>query len=176
MKFIIMIVAVLQTQLDGLFKPDWEIEEARIVYGHKTTRLSGLCDGVCTNIGYESFEQIEEALEAKAEEEMWAPDKKIKTISAFKNLSPGGTIRIYITRPEIEGAMGSVFSVIIKDSLDREVSRQDITPKTPVAPRTDNLWSNILTARITNTVSAPFYVYLIDKLGGDNKRHKFKVE
>jgi hypothetical protein len=175
MKYIIMIVAIFQTQLDGLFNPDWAIDETRVIYGNKITRLSGVCEGVCTNIGYESIRQIEHNLEEKAEEEMWTSDKKIKTIDAFKHLSPGGTVRLYVTRSDLDLARGSTFSVIVQDSVGNEVSRQDIAEKIPSTPGASGLWSNILTARITNTVSTPFYVYVIDKYGGDNKRHKFKI-
>lgn len=176
MKYIIMIVAILQTQLEGLFDPDWAVGETRVIYNNKITRLGGRCQGVCTNIGYESIKQVEDGLLKKAEEEMWTEDKKTKTISAFKNLSPGGSVRLYITRPELDEARGSNFSVIVKDTAEREISRIDIQEKIPSAPRTDNLWSNILSARITAPVSPPFYIYVIDKLGGDNKRHKFRIE
>jgi len=177
---IALISATTFAQIDPvLMKANWRVGKEKTVYEHTIIRHEGNNDiGGITNIGYESLEQIIEKIEKRAEEEMWAEEEKNNMIESFKTYAQGGIINLYITRLTIHAANLEMFTVIVRDSTDQnEIYRENIERDIPNTPRTDSdYWWNYTGVAIPVEVSGTLFVYVIDKLGGDNNKFKFEIK
>jgi hypothetical protein len=164
-------------QIDDNLMGKWKIGKINIVNGHQIIRLEGENDfhGV-TNVGYKTLEQIKVDLMKKAEKEMWSNEDKQSNIKAFEELCQGGFLELYISRTTIEAANSKYFTVILKDTADNEIFRETLKSKIPSVPAgNSHYWTNYDRVKIPTRIEGKFYIYVIDKLGGE-KNTKYKFE
>lgn len=156
---------------------NWKVGEDKILYENKITRLEGENSryGV-TNIGFQSLSQLVEGINKRAEREMWTEEKKANNIKLYQDQLKGGILYLYVSRLTIDAANTKVFTVIIKDSNDKEINRQELKSKIPELPGDDRLWTNLKSVGIPIEIKEKFFVYIIDSLGMDgNVKFKFEV-
>lgn len=161
-------------------KSNWKVGKEKVINNNKVTRLEGKNNRYAiTNIYYETKEQSIANLRSIASKEMWQQDKLDRLVKATNEAAKGGNIHIYIERPSVEAANMEQFSIIIKDSNDKEeVFRKDFDneiPNTPVGR--SELWSNYEIQMIDVDLGSSFNVYIIDKLGFySSPKFKFFVQ
>jgi hypothetical protein len=165
---------------DNLKRVNWKPGKERIIYGNTIFRHEGRNDirGVL-NIGFQTFAQVKADIEQMAEKEMWTPEMKTRKIESYERLSSGGLIHLYLTRLTIDAANTNMFTVIIKDSTDNnEILRLDLKRNIPNTPLISgsNYWWNYTTIPIPDKINGNIYIYIIDKLGGDNNKFKFELK
>jgi len=163
---------------ENLSNSNWQPGEEKTLYGNKILRHSGKNDiGGMTNVGYENLTQVKANLEKKADSEMWTPEKKKIYIGAYEKSAAGGMIYLYLTRLTIEAANTNMFTIIVRDSTDSiEIIRKELEydiPNTP--PIGSDYWSNYDLMPIRKEFSGRVYVYIIDRLGGENNKFKFEL-
>ncbi len=187
MKTIITLLTILtsltvfsQTYNAEFHKRKWKIGKEKIIKQNRITRLEGRNNAsAITNIYYETLEQSIANLRRTAGKEMWLQEKLDRLIKASREVAIGGNIHILIERPTIDAANMEYFSIIIKDSEDKEeLFRKDfenVIPNTPAG--NSDLWSNYEIQVIDNNPGDSFNVYIIDKLGFySTGKYKFLVQ
>jgi len=149
-----------------LFRQD-SIESSKIK-SYTVKKISGKqkYSGEKTSIKYNSFNQEIKSIKERADKEMWTKEKLESTITELKQLSIGGTIQLDIERLTIASANTEYFSVIVKDSNDTEIYREDLKNSIPNTPSGSENWWNIATVFVPKRIKAPFYIYVVDKLDG----------
>ncbi|MEI8138122.1 MAG: hypothetical protein WCH21_12430 [Bacteroidota bacterium] len=162
---------------DELTKAKWKIGKDKVIYETTIKRLEGNNDaGGVTNVGYETFDKLIAKTTKKADSEMWTPEKKEKMLDLYQRASQGGMVYLYINRLTIGAANLKYFTVIIKDSTDsKEILRQELDDKIPNVPSGNDYWWNYSSIPIPEKIAGKFYIYIIDKLGGDNNKFKFET-
>ena len=154
------------------FKQD-SIEDSQIK-SYSIRRISGKHKyGGVTKIEYKSLSQILSETEKEAKKEMWTSEDLQSKIEGYKSLYKGGQIRLDIERRTIGAANTEYFSIIIKDLAENELYRVDLDSDIPETPNSNDYWWNISIEGIDKRIRAPFYVYIVDKLG--DAPFKFEV-
>ena len=157
---------------------DWKTGTEKTIYGNKIFRHEGNNDmsGI-TNVGYQTFTQVRADVETRAEKDMWTPEKKQQTLTAMDMVGGGGRIYLYIERLTIGAANTDMFSVIVRDSTDtNEIFRKDLMSDIPEVPSSgSDYWWNSTVISVPKKVSGKIFIYIIDRLGGDNNKFKFSV-
>jgi len=142
---------------------------------YKTTRLEGKDDDYrMTWVHYHSPQQVIAGFVKKAEDEMWTREKKDQQMPIIRKMCLGGSLDIRISRLSIGWANTENFTVIVQDSLSREVLRKELDSNIPESKNGD-LWQNFDVVNISKRVSTPFFVYVIDELGMGVPKYKFKI-
>jgi len=162
---------------DGLMKPNWKIGNSKTIYDNSITRIEGENDirGI-TNIGFKTFDQVKTNLLSKADKEMWTEEKKNETISSYEKFARGGIIYMYITRLTIDAANTEMFTLIIKDSTEKEIYREELESDIPNTPSSgSNYWWNYTSISLKETISGKIYIYIIDKLNSESGKFKFEI-
>lgn len=163
---------------DNLMKANWKPGKEKVICGNAILRLEGKnnVDGI-TNIGYQSFEQVKSVLEKDAEREMWTEEKKNKTIESYSKSASGGLISLYLTRLTIDAANTDMFTVIVKDSTENEIYREELKSVIPETPSSgSSYWWNYAAILLPEKIQGKFYIYIIDHLGKDNSKFKFEIK
>lgn len=176
--FAIMMLSGFGQIDDNLMKANWKPGKEKIIYGNTILRHEGKNDiGGMLNVGFQTLAQIKAEIEQKADKEMWTPQKKNETIDAYEKLAGGGMIYVYLTRLTINAANTNMFTVIVKDSTDsEEILRKDLSSDVPNTPPSgSSYWWNYASVPIPEKIYGAIYIYIIDKLGGDNNKFKFEV-
>jgi hypothetical protein len=150
------------------------IEDSQIK-GYSVKRLSGKHKyGGKTTIEYESLNQILAELEKDSKKEMWTPREKRDNIKNHKEWYPGGRIRLNIERLTIGSANTEWFTIVLKDTAEKEVYRVKLGDDTPEVPSYgSDYWWNIAHIGIEKRIRAPFFVYVIER--GKDEPFKFEV-
>ena len=164
---------------DNLMIANWKPGKEKIIYGNSIFRHEGKNDiGGVLNVGFQTFIQLKADLEQKADKEMWTPEKKKETIESYEKFAGGGMIHLYLTRLTIDAANTDMFTVIVKDSTDsNEILRKDLKSDIPNTPSSgSSYWWNYTSIPIPDKINGKIYIYIIDKLGGDNNKFKFEVK
>lgn len=164
---------------ENLIKANWKPGKEKILYGNTILRHEGKNGiGGVLNVGFQTLAQVKADLEQKADKEMWTPEKKKETIESFEKFASGGMIRLYLTRLTIDAANTDMFTVIVKDSTDsNEILREDLKSNIPHTPSSgSNYWWNYSSILIPDKIDGNIFIYIIDKLGGDNNKFKFEVK
>jgi hypothetical protein len=164
---------------DNLFKTNWKPGKEKIIYDNIILRHEGKNNiGGVLNVGFQTFAQVKVGIEQKADKEMWTPEKKKETIEYIENFASGGMIHLYLTRLTISAANTEMFTVIVKDSADNnEILRKDLKSGIPNTPSIgSSYWWNYASIPIPDKINGNIYIYIIDKLGGDNNKFKFEVK
>ncbi len=156
----------------------WQPGKEKVIYETTILRVEGKNDiGGVTNVGYQSFDKFKAATIKKADSEMWTPEKKEKTLGLYEQFASGGMIYFYLTRLTIDAANTNMFTVIVKDSTDsKEILRKGLDSKIANVPSGDNYWWNYNSIPIKEKLQGKFFIYIIDKIGGDNNKFKFEVK
>jgi hypothetical protein len=166
-------------QIDAnLTKSGWKVGSEKIIYGNTILRLEGKNDiGGVLNVGYETPEQLISQVVQKADKEMWTEEKKASTIKSYQDFAAGGVIALYITRLTIDAANTDMFTVIVRDSTDKnEIYRTELESSIPQVPSSgSSYWWNYSSIPLPTAISGKVYIYVIDKLGGDNGKFKFEL-
>ncbi len=163
---------------DNLTKAQWKPGKENIIYENTILRHEGKNDlGGILNVGFQTFAQVKADIEQRADKEMWTPEKKKETVEAFEKLALGGMIHLYLTRLTIDAANTEMFTVVVRDSSDsNEILRKDLKSDIPNTPSSgSDYWWNYTAIPISEPVNGKIYIYIIDKLGGDNNKFKFEV-
>lgn len=163
---------------DNLEKANWKPGKEKVLYGNTILRVEGKNDisGI-TNIGYETLAQLKANIEKDAENEMWTEEKKKNEIDFYNRVALGGLIHLYLTRLTIGAANTEMFTIIVKDSTDTEIFRQELKSSVPQVPSNGtNYWWNYTVIPIDKSVQNKIYVYVIDRLGRDNSKFKFEIK
>jgi hypothetical protein len=163
---------------DELMKQNWKVGKTKTIYNNLINRSEGKNDirGI-TNVGYQTFDQVKIDLLAKAEREMWTEQKKNEAVSEYEKFAKGGLIHLYFTRLTIDAANTKMFTIIVKDSTEKEIYREELKsniPNTPISG--SNYWWNYTSLPIKDTVSGKIFIYIIDKLNSENGKFKFEVD
>ena len=177
--FTSLTVLICQAQIDKeLTNIKWDLGKEKVIYETAIVRVEGK-NGISgmTNLGYKSYEKIKLETIKNADSEMWTSEKKEKTLSMYEKFAFGGMIYLYLTRLTIDAANTNMFSIIIKDSTDsKEILRKEFTSKIANVPNGDNYWWNYHSVPIPAKLKGQFFIYIIDKIGGDNNKFKFEVK
>jgi len=175
----ILITNILFGQIDiNITNENWKVGNEKVLYGNRVIRLEGNngTNGI-TNIAYETFAQVKSNLEKKAENEMWTEEKKNEKIESFKSFASGGIIHLYLTRLTIGAANTKYFTVIVKDSSEKEIYREELKNDIPNTPASgSDYWWNTANIYIKEPITGSFYIYVIDALGREYPRFKFEVK
>jgi hypothetical protein len=163
---------------DNLMKADWKPQQEKVLYGHTILRVEGKNDiGGMTNIGYETLAQLIAKVEKNAEKQMWTEEKKKEQIELYNRAAKGGLIYLYLTRLTIDAANTEMFTIIVKDSTETEIFRKELKSSVPRVPSSgSDYWSNSTPISIRESIQNKIYVYVIDRLGGDNSKFKFEIK
>lgn len=156
---------------------DWKEGTEKVLYGNSIKRLEGYNDRYhITNLGYQSLPQLIDKINKKAEAEMWNEEKKSSTINSYQSQVKGGILHLYIARITLATANTNMYTVIIKDKNEVELSREELKSKVPEVPRDNKLWTNYKVISIPTEIKEKFYVYLIDAAGMDGRiKYKFEI-
>ncbi len=127
-----------------------------------------------TTLSYENLYQSIALLKESAEREMWTEDKLNHMIDIYKTSAKGGLISINVDRVTIQSANTEWFTVIVKDSNDKEIYREKMKSKTADYSSKDDYWHNFGTVVIPERIQAPFFVYFVDQLNAKGPL-KYKV-
>ena len=175
---LLLIVNILFGQIDdNIMKASWKPGKEKVIYGNTIFRVEGKNDiGGATNIGYETLDQVKGGLIKRANTEMWTEEKKTETLASYDNFAPGGLIHLYITRLTIDAANTKMFTVIVKDTNEKEIFRKELDGDIPETPSGGNYWWNYTTIPIDKKIEGSFFIYVIDQLGSDNGKFKFEVK
>ena len=177
--FAMLFAIVSYGQIDKeMMKKSWKPGKEKEIYGNQIKKHLGKNDGYgMTNVGYQTVDQLVKDLEQKADDEMWTPEKKNETIESFKKFAVGGLIHLYITRLTIDAANTEMFTVIVKDSEDNEeIFRKELKSDIPHTPSSgSNFWWNYTSIPINVETGDKVFIYIVDRLGRDNNKHKFEV-
>ncbi len=177
--FVSLTLIIGYGQIDKeLMDSKWYIGKEKVIYEKPVLRLEGQNNiGGTTNVGFQSFDKVRAATIKKAESEMWTPEKKEKTLSLYERFASGGMIHLYLTRLSIDAANTNMFTLIVKDSTDnKEIFRKDLDSKIANVPNEENYWWNYTSIPIKEKLQNKFYLYIIDKIGGDNNKFKFEIK
>lgn len=166
-------------QIDAnLMKANWKIGKEMVVNGNSILRVEGKNDiGGILNIGFQTYSQLLEDIEELAVKQMWTAEKKEESIKSYEKFASGGMIDIYLTRLTIDAANTEMFTVIVKDSTDsNEILREDLDSEIPNVPSSgSDYWWNFTSIPLPIQTKGEIYIYVIDKLGGDNNKFKFEL-
>lgn len=149
-----------------------------VVNGNSILRVEGKNDiGGILNIGFQTYSQLLEDIEELAVKQMWTAEKKEESIKSYEKFASGGMIDIYLTRLTIDAANTEMFTVIVKDSTDsNEILREDLDSEIPNVPSSgSDYWWNFTSIPLPIQTKGKIYIYVIDKLGGDNNKFKFEL-
>lgn len=165
------------SQMDeAMIDPNWPINQTKTIEGSDVTRILGENDiSVLTNVGYRSYEACIERIKRRSEEEMWTNEKKEMMLRGTEKYNRGGSILLYIERVTIAAGNFKYFTIVVRDSADTEIYREELKsdiPETPRRPR--DLWSNYTSVLLPKQVSGKLNVYVIDAIG-ETKKYHFKV-
>ncbi len=139
----------------------WE-HTVTLLSGQKFTRYKHMNVGEFTTAGYQSFEQILDSLEQKADEESWTEEKIIEKTRYYTENAPGGRLMFFISRYDESEANTRWYFVILRDSNDREILEKDLDYQAPNNPEGLGWW-NYYEFLIGKNIELPFYVYLNNK-------------
>lgn len=117
-----------------------------------------------TKVEYRSLYTEIEDMKKQAAKEMWTEEKLKTTVDAYKKSAKGGVISIRIDRLTIESANPEMLTVIVKDSQDKEISREEMRSSVADHSSSTDMWYNFTTSFIPYRVKAPFFIYVVDKL------------
>ena len=120
--------------------------------------------GGYTKVSYMNTLQLLTNARKTSIKEMWNSEKLESKIINYKNYCRGGQLRIDIGRPTIGAANTEMFTIIIKDSADIEIFRQDLDSNIPETPSADDNWWNIEIINLEKKIRPPFNVYVVDRL------------
>ncbi len=133
--------------------------EGKHKYGGKTT------------FKYMSLPMEIDFVRAQASKEMWTDEKLDHYISLYKNTAKGGTITLNVERGTIDAANSEMFSIIVKDSNEKELYRKEFDSEIP--DHSSSVWYNYFSTILPEKIETPFYVYVIDRL--QDTPFKFEV-
>ena len=149
--------------------------DASQIKGYSVKLISGKHKYGKTEVQYQSLSQLFAEQKAKAEKEMWSEEKLQSVIKELKTTSVGGWIRLDISRRTIGAANTEYFTIIVKDTEENEIFRKTLDSDIPNAPLSSSgNWWNIVFCSINVKIKAPFYIYIIDALLGEEP-FKFEV-
>jgi len=167
-------------QIDiNLILANWRVGKEKVIYGNTVLRHEGKNDyRGQLNVGYQTYTQVQQQIEQQAEKEMWTPEKRQETLETYEKYASGGMIHLYLTRPSITEANTNMFTVIVKDTVNgKEIFRKDLKPEIPNTPESaTGRWSNYAVVPIPTEIESPFFIYIIDKFGGENNKFLFEVK
>ncbi|MBN2747366.1 MAG: hypothetical protein JXR34_11630 [Bacteroidales bacterium] len=176
---LIFISSFCYGQVDEKFtNTNWRIGETKIIFDNGINRIEGEnYEGVSTNVGYKSRKQFIEEIKNKAEEEMWESDKLTNRLILIEEYAKGGVLSLFIQRGSITSANNENFTVIIKNSKNKEVFRKQLEYDLPELPNSkERVWWNFATIFIPEVIKDDFTVYIIDRLAEyGHKRFVFEV-
>jgi hypothetical protein len=163
---------------DDLENANWKIGQEMNIFGNTIVRLEGknITLGML-NVGYKTLSQLLAEVELMAEREMWLNEKKEDKKSFYEKYAGGGIIYLYLTR-YLEGAADmKQFTVIVRDSTDiNEIYRKELDSEYPILSINNEYWWNSTMVFTPNQTKGNIFIYVIDKLGGDNNKFKFEVK
>ncbi len=161
----------------SLIKEKWKPGKENVIFGYSVLRMEGKNDkkGI-TNVAYQSGDQFLIALEKKAKDEKWSEQKQNKEIKLYKEITTGGVIHLYVTRPGFKMANTNHFSVILKDSTEKEILHTVLADDIPEPITGSDYWSNHVTVPLGEKPRGSVYVYVIDKYEGAFLEYKFRVK
>jgi hypothetical protein len=156
---------------------NWKVGNEKIINGNTILRVEGKNKlHAVTNICYKSYDQLLLEVESKSEKEMWTSEQKNEKINLYNNFALGGLLQLYITRLTIDAANTEWFTIIIKDSNEKEILRKELEPSIPNTPSMFVDWSNYGFVFLNSKINGSFFVYVIDKLGNENSKFKFEIK
>jgi hypothetical protein len=104
---------------------------------------------------------------------MWDSIKKVEMLN-FYNKNVFISVDLYITRRTIGAANFKFFSLIVKDSAEKEVYRIDLEEAIPNVPNSgDEKWWNFTQVFIPNEIKGKNYIYIIDQI--QSTKYKFEI-
>lgn len=161
-----------QAELE-LFKQD--SIEALQIKGYSVKKISGKqkYSGEKTTVIYISLSQYIKELNEDAKREMWTKAELESTIAKYKKYALGGIVELKIERSTIGAANTDMFTVIIKDSADIELYREELESRIPNTPNGSDNWWNVGSAFLPRRIQMPFYIYVVDKLA--DAPYKYEV-
>lgn len=174
----VLFVGFSRAQTDkNLIKEKWKPGKENVIFGYSVLRMEGKNDrkGI-TNVAYQPYDKFLTALEEKAKDEKWSEQKQNKEVSHYKELAPGGVIHVYVTRPGFKMANTNHFSVILKDSTEKEILHTVLQDDIPEPIAGSDYWSNHVTVPLGEKPRGSVYVYVIDKYEGAFLEYKFRVK
>lgn len=126
-----------------------------------------------TEVEYKSLFQVLDETREKAKKEMWTDAQLKSTLSEYKGLFKGGQIKLNVERLTIDAANTNTFTIIVKDSKDKEVMRRSQPDNIANYSKTSDYWWNIAIESIDERIETPFYIYVVDELS--DEPFKFEV-
>ncbi|HXB40999.1 MAG TPA: hypothetical protein VNZ49_10690 [Bacteroidia bacterium] len=146
--FFVFITAVSKGQTDkNLIKENWKPGKEKIIYGHPVWRIEG------------------------------KNDKRGITNIACQSNGTADTIHFYLTRLTLHGANTDLFTIVVKDSTNKEVLRKELENDIPEAPLNgSDYWSNYIRFPLAKKIPGKIYIYVIEKAEEKNVEFKFEVK
>jgi len=118
-----------------------------------------------TKVTYSSMYQELAQIKELAGKEMWTKEKLAEMLSKYKTSAVGGIVNLEIERMTLDAANTEFFNVIIKDSNDTEVYREELESSVPNVPNSSHEWKNFASVVLPKRIKTPFYIYLVDQIG-----------
>ena len=178
--FTFIISTISFGQIDNsLMKANWKPGKENVIYGNTILRIEGKNDiRGTTNIGYESFSQVNGRIEKDADSEMCTPEKNNQTLKMYSRSASGGIIHLYLSRLTIDAANTDMFTVIVKDSSSNEIYREELKSDIPNVPSSGgSYWWNYTSIWLPTETKGEIEVYVIDRIGPEgNSRFHFKIK
>ena len=126
-----------------------------------------------TKVKYTSLYQELDEIKELARKEMWTKEKLAEMLSKYKTSAAGGIMHLEIERITIDAANTKYFNVIVKDSNDTEVYREELESSVPNVPSSSHEWINFTSVVLPKRIQTPFYFYLVDQI--DEVTYKYEV-
>ena len=144
------------------------------IKGYLVNKISGNHKyGRTIKVEYQSLSQVLDELRSTAKREMWTDHNLKSDLSFYRSIAKGGVVTLDINRGTRGAANSDNFSVIIKDIDEKEIFRKDFVKNRPTYSSKSDGWWTYCYASIDKRVSAPVYIYVIDKLA--DAPFKYKV-
>lgn len=159
---------------DNLLKQNWKVGKINKINSFEILRIEGKNDmsGV-TNVGYKSLDQLIAKVKIDSEKQMWTKEKEAEKIKIYEDIAQGGVIDLYLKRLSIGAANTEMFTLIIKDSNEEELYREELDDSIPNPE--GSYWWNYAGIYIPKKIKGKIYIYIIDKLNSENPRFKFEI-
>jgi hypothetical protein len=117
--------------------------------------------GAChIEVEYTSLMQLLSKSRKQAKDNMWTPEKLQSDIDLYMDRYRGGTIQLLVTGSNIDLTDIGNFTIIVKDTADKELFRNAFEKEIPKAE--DDHFRSFGLANIENSIPSHFFIYVTD--------------
>lgn len=180
MRFFYLIITVFYFNIligqnnEKIFYGKWEVGSIKNFSGNNILRIEGENNSKSiTNIDFKTLSQSKSDIEKKSQTEMWDSIKTAELLYFYEK-NAFITVDLYVARRTIGSANFKFFTIVFKDSSEKEVYREDLKEEIPNVPNSGSeKWWNYTQIFLPHEIKGKNYIYIIDQI--QSIRYKFEI-